>query len=85
MSVVIAREKSDTGQWDVHLIRSNQEDFLNIKAISASKQLTWNPCAQDNGGCSHLCFYKGRTKGYVCGCPDDLEPNEECFEGKNYI
>ncbi|KAI5732042.1 hypothetical protein M8J77_020305 [Diaphorina citri] len=80
MSVVIAREKSDTGQWDVHLIRSNQEDFLNIKAISASKQLTWNPCAQDNGGCSHLCFYKGRTKGYVCGCPDDLEPNEECFE-----
>ncbi|KAL1455098.1 hypothetical protein WDU94_009217 [Cyamophila willieti] len=84
MSVVIAREKADTGQWDVHLIRSNQQDFFNIKAISASKQETWNPCAQDNGGCSHLCFYKGKTKGYTCGCPDELKPNEICSEIPKY-
>lgn len=30
-----------------------------------------NPCAQANGGCSHLCLFKPR--GPQCGCPIGLE------------
>lgn len=30
-----------------------------------------NPCADDNGGCSHLCLYK--PQGVQCGCPIGLE------------
>lgn len=30
-----------------------------------------NPCAEDNGGCSHLCLYK--PQGVQCGCPIGLE------------
>lgn len=31
-----------------------------------------NPCAKDNGGCSHLCLSRPR-KEYVCACPMNLE------------
>uniref|UniRef100_A0A3P8UDB5 Low density lipoprotein receptor-related protein 6 n=1 Tax=Amphiprion percula TaxID=161767 RepID=A0A3P8UDB5_AMPPE len=30
-----------------------------------------NPCAENNGGCSHLCLYK--PQGIQCGCPIGLE------------
>lgn len=30
-----------------------------------------NPCAEDNGGCSHLCLY--RPQGPRCACPIGLE------------
>lgn len=30
-----------------------------------------NPCAEGNGGCSHLCLYK--PQGVQCGCPIGLE------------
>lgn len=30
-----------------------------------------NPCAENNGGCSHLCLYK--PQGVQCGCPIGLE------------
>lgn len=30
-----------------------------------------NPCAEDNGGCSHLCLY--RPQGLRCACPIGLE------------
>lgn len=30
-----------------------------------------NPCAEANGGCSHLCLYK--PQGVQCGCPIGLE------------
>lgn len=31
----------------------------------------FNPCAESNGGCSHLCLYK--PQGVQCGCPIGLE------------
>lgn len=30
-----------------------------------------NPCAEDNGGCSHLCLH--RPAGPVCACPIGYE------------
>uniref|UniRef100_A0A8B9LU25 Low-density lipoprotein receptor-related protein 2 n=1 Tax=Astyanax mexicanus TaxID=7994 RepID=A0A8B9LU25_ASTMX len=29
-----------------------------------------NPCALNNGGCSHLCLLKAGGQGYTCECPD---------------
>lgn len=49
---------------------------LDIRSVSQNRQpYDWNPCAQDNGGCSHICFFK-RTS-YGCGCPD-IYDNREC-------
>lgn len=36
-----------------------------------SSGLGTNPCAEDNGGCSHLCLY--RPQGPRCACPIGLE------------
>lgn len=41
---------------------------MEIKAVSSEKQHGWNPCKENNGGCSHLCLFTGRD--YVCECPD---------------
>lgn len=37
----------------------------------ASPSSGTNPCAENNGGCSHLCLYK--PQGVQCGCPIGLE------------
>lgn len=47
-------------------------------AVGASKQEGWNPCAEQNGYCSHLCLYRG-THGYICACPD--LPTPHCNTG----
>ncbi|XP_030746611.1 low-density lipoprotein receptor-related protein 4 [Sitophilus oryzae] len=41
---------------------------MGITMVSEERQTSWNPCAVNNGNCTHLCFFK--HKGYVCGCPD---------------
>ncbi|CAG0914402.1 unnamed protein product [Notodromas monacha] len=45
-------------------------DLMEIRAVAESRQdpSIWNPCAVDNGKCSHLCLY--RPRAYTCGCPD---------------
>lgn len=53
-------------------VRDALSGALDIRAVSLQRQAkTWNQCAQENGGCSHLCFY--RVIDYVCACPDRLE------------
>lgn len=51
------------------IIRSGLENAMGVTIVTAERQKGWNPCAVDNGGCSHLCFF---TKtNYTCGCPDN--------------
>ncbi|XP_053699069.1 low-density lipoprotein receptor-related protein 4 [Sabethes cyaneus] len=53
----------------VEEVRFGLRGALEIRSVSASRQPhDWNPCGQDNGGCSHLCLF-AETR-YVCGCPD---------------
>ncbi len=50
-------------------IRHNLRGALEIRSVSAERQPSvWNPCGEKNGGCSHLCFFKGTS--YICACPD---------------
>ncbi|XP_060531905.1 low-density lipoprotein receptor-related protein 4-like [Cylas formicarius] len=69
----VLRAEKTTGK-DQILIRSQLHAAMGITMVTKERQLSWNPCAVDNGGCTHLCFY--RQKGYTCGCPD--EPTSNC-------
>lgn len=50
-------------------IRHGLRGALDIRSVSKKRQpYDENPCLQENGGCTHLCLFKGPT--YICGCPD---------------
>uniref|UniRef100_A0A8C5WL86 LDL receptor related protein 5 n=1 Tax=Leptobrachium leishanense TaxID=445787 RepID=A0A8C5WL86_9ANUR len=62
----------------VHKVRASREiiidqlpDLMGLKAASVSNTFGTNPCADNNGGCSHLCFFSPR--GVQCSCPMGLE------------
>uniref|UniRef100_A0A8D0BMN3 Low-density lipoprotein receptor-related protein n=1 Tax=Salvator merianae TaxID=96440 RepID=A0A8D0BMN3_SALMN len=46
-------------------------DLMGLKATSVHQIIGTNPCAESNGGCSHLCLY--RPQGLRCACPIGLE------------
>nr|XP_018898096.1 PREDICTED: low-density lipoprotein receptor-related protein 4 [Bemisia tabaci] len=50
--------------------RGRIRSVMEIKAMAYDIQTGWTPCLVQNGGCTHLCFYKGYRHGYTCGCPD---------------
>lgn len=50
-------------------IRHGLPAALDIRSVSQNRQpLDIHPCSIDNGGCSHLCLFKGQS--YDCMCPD---------------
>uniref|UniRef100_A0A8B9LD61 Low density lipoprotein receptor-related protein 6 n=1 Tax=Astyanax mexicanus TaxID=7994 RepID=A0A8B9LD61_ASTMX len=46
-------------------------DLMGLKATYVHQTFGTNPCAENNGGCSHLCLYK--PQGVACACPIGLE------------
>ncbi|XP_020639840.3 low-density lipoprotein receptor-related protein 5 [Pogona vitticeps] len=62
----------------VHKIRASRDiiidqlpDLMGLKAASVTKVVGSNPCAENNGGCSHLCFFTPQE--CRCACPIGLE------------
>ncbi|XP_060033222.1 low-density lipoprotein receptor-related protein 5 isoform X2 [Erinaceus europaeus] len=62
----------------VHKVKASRDviidqlpDLMGLKAVNVAKVLGSNPCAEGNGGCSHLCFFTPRAT--LCGCPLGLE------------
>ncbi|XP_033011997.1 low-density lipoprotein receptor-related protein 5 isoform X1 [Lacerta agilis] len=62
----------------VHKIRASRDiiidqlpDLMGLKAASVTKAVGTNPCAENNGGCSHLCFFTPQE--CRCACPIGLE------------
>lgn len=56
------------------------------KNVSVNNGLNANPCANDNGSCSHLCLF--RSHGYICACPTSYSdpPDRPCSTGiKNTV
>ncbi|XP_028025930.1 low-density lipoprotein receptor-related protein 6 [Bombyx mandarina] len=61
-------------------------NMMGVKAFRLGAPLGWNPCADDNGGCSHLCF--NRPDDYICGCPLGLEltaDKKTCVEPEAFL
>nr|CAH7712475.1 unnamed protein product [Callosobruchus chinensis] len=87
----VMRAEKSTGR-DATIIRPQLDAAMGITMVSAERQLGWNPCAVNNGGCTHLCLFK--LKNYTCGCPDKgaqnckTEPKEivplKCPTGGSY-
>ncbi|XP_006642533.3 low-density lipoprotein receptor-related protein 5 [Lepisosteus oculatus] len=46
-------------------------DLMGLKATRVTEAFGTNSCTENNGGCSHLCFY--RPQGLRCACPMGLE------------
>uniref|UniRef100_A0A7M4FXE4 Low-density lipoprotein receptor-related protein n=2 Tax=Crocodylus porosus TaxID=8502 RepID=A0A7M4FXE4_CROPO len=62
----------------VHKTRASRDiiidqlpDLMGLKAASVTKVFGTNPCAENNGGCSHLCFFTPQETR--CACPIGLE------------
>lgn len=57
------------GNHKVEIVRHGLSGALEIRSVSKNRQpYQWTPCAQDNGGCTHICLY--RYSSYKCECPD---------------
>lgn len=46
-------------------------DLMGLKATKVTETFGTNGCAVDNGGCSHLCFW--RRQAISCACPMGME------------
>ncbi|KAF5269791.1 hypothetical protein FQA39_LY08572 [Lamprigera yunnana] len=55
------------------IVRTNLDGAMGITTVAASRQQGWNPCVDNNGGCTHFCFY--RAYNYSCDCPDKSDGN----------
>uniref|UniRef100_A0A8C9P8W0 Low-density lipoprotein receptor-related protein 5 n=1 Tax=Spermophilus dauricus TaxID=99837 RepID=A0A8C9P8W0_SPEDA len=62
----------------VHKVKASRDviidqlpDLMGLKAVNVAKVIGTNPCAEGNGGCSHLCFFTPHAT--KCGCPIGLE------------
>ncbi|XP_063823720.1 low-density lipoprotein receptor-related protein 5-like [Ostrinia nubilalis] len=61
-------------------------NMMGVKAFRVGEPLGHNPCVDENGGCSHLCF--NRPKDYVCSCPLGLElgsDRKSCTEPEAFL
>ncbi|RZC38041.1 low-density lipoprotein receptor-related protein 4, partial [Asbolus verrucosus] len=66
-----------TSGKDAVIVRSHLEAAMGLTMVTESRQLGWNPCAINNGGCPYLCFF--RLKNYTCGCPNE---HTSCIEAE---
>ncbi|XP_042878926.1 low-density lipoprotein receptor-related protein 6-like [Penaeus japonicus] len=51
-------------------------DLMGLKAVNVNKKGGSNPCAIDNGGCSHLCLNRP-SNNFTCGCPIGYELTQD--------
>ncbi|XP_073967199.1 low-density lipoprotein receptor-related protein 6-like [Choristoneura fumiferana] len=61
-------------------------NVMGIKAFRMNEPMGWNPCVDNNGGCSHFCF--NRPRDYVCSCPLGLELESDkktCIEPEAFL
>ncbi|XP_074041420.1 LDL receptor related protein 4 isoform X2 [Leptinotarsa decemlineata] len=76
----VIRAEKTTGK-DAITVRPQLDGAMGITMVTEKRQLGWNPCAVDNGGCTHLCLF--RLRNYTCGCPEKYDPT--CKTEPNYV
>ncbi|KAK9870319.1 hypothetical protein WA026_006405 [Henosepilachna vigintioctopunctata] len=72
------------------VLRPNLDAAMGITMVTEARQIGWNPCAVNNGGCKYICFHFNNS--YTCECPDSIvdcnkEPSkrvsEKCSKDKS--
>lgn len=64
-------------------IRRGLRGALDMRAVSRKRQPTdVHPCLRDNGGCTHLCLFRGSS--FVCACPD-VPDRRACKIGRLFV
>jgi low density lipoprotein receptor-related protein 5/6 len=58
------------------MIEGNIGYIMDMKIFHNSRQVGWNECGNENGGCSHLCLALPGNK-YTCACPNHYTLDEE--------
>ncbi|KAJ0179555.1 hypothetical protein K1T71_005267 [Dendrolimus kikuchii] len=79
------RINKDTG-LERQPVVEQMANMMGVKAFRLGEAIGWNRCADDNGGCSHLCF--NRPDYYVCSCPLGLELSSDrktCIEPEAFL
>ena len=63
-------------------IEGNVGYIMDMKVFHNSRQVGWNRCGDESGGCSHLCLALPEEK-YTCACPNhyilDNETRTSCI------
>lgn len=77
------RADKRTGQGII-TFKSDLVGAMEILAITPESQTGWNPCAENNGYCTHLCLFRSWKEGYFCACPDEAD-GKPCLLGKQLI
>ncbi|GFQ74800.1 low-density lipoprotein receptor-related protein 6 [Trichonephila clavata] len=75
------------------IVQENLDNVMDILVYHTSRQSGWNPCAVNNGGCSHLCLalpisVQHKTYTHHCDCPTHytITPdNKSCIYPRNFI
>lgn len=57
-------------------IEGNVEYIMDMKVFHDSRQVGWNECGNENGGCSHLCLALSDER-YTCACPNHYTLDEK--------
>lgn len=64
------------------MIEANIGYIMDMKVFHSSRQIGWNQCGKDNGGCSHLCLALPEEK-WTCACPNhftlDMDSKTWCI------
>lgn len=47
--------------------------MMEVKVFERSQPSIPSPCADNNGGCSHLCLLSPTDKGFRCACPTGIK------------
>uniref|UniRef100_A0AAQ4RSN1 EGF-like domain-containing protein n=1 Tax=Gasterosteus aculeatus aculeatus TaxID=481459 RepID=A0AAQ4RSN1_GASAC len=53
-------------------LAENLENLMDIHMFHRHRQTVRNPCALNNGGCSHLCLLAPAPKASSCACPTGI-------------
>lgn len=63
------------------------ENVMGLKAIKTGTPIGWNPCKDNNGNCSQLCFYR-HDKTRICACKIDYELDKDkqhCVKPETFL
>lgn len=60
---------------------------MGLKAIRLTPVTGWNPCKDNNGNCSQLCFYR-HNQTRICACQIDYElanDKQTCVKPETFL